>query len=343
MDTPDSEDRKQFAEQLERAAEEQRQAYRVFSDRSKPAEERRIALRSAALRDQDEVAEAIDVIRDGEEDAELRASALHAIDIEVGKREDLIDWVIRLLKDSAEPGELRLAALRVLQQCNFSGPAFNPKRPEYLAVLRTLIDDHVDSLRYRALAILAQNKDEYAQRRLFEGLEDSSKALVPPGKAIQLLGNDIHAEHYPILRDMIQNPPSPEAKQEAVRLLASDPRSTGLLVDILRDKGEKREVRSASAAALRSLAPEELEEQAKQIVLDDGEYDDLRATAISALALLGDQETLDQDTELTGRVEQLSEESPSEDVTRTANRFLRRQRRRREQGDRSDGPRSERG
>jgi len=342
MNSSHSEGRKQYLEQLERAAEEQRQAYRVFSDKSKPVEERRMALRSAALRNQNEVAEAIDVIRDEEEDAELRASALHAIDIEVGKREDLIDWVIRLLRDSAEPAELRLAALRVLQQSNFSGPAFNPKRPEYLAALRTLIDDQVASLRNRALAILAQNKDEYAQRRLLEGLGDSSKALVPPGKAVQLLGYDIHAEHYPILREIVQNPPSPEAKEEAVRLLAADPTSKELLTERLQDKGEARGVRIASAAALQSLAPAEFEEQAKQIVLDDEEYDDLRATAINGLSLFADQEALDQDTELTGRVEQLSEASPSEEVTRTANRFLRRQRRRRERRNRSEDARGER-
>jgi hypothetical protein len=327
MNASDSEGRKQYLEELERAAEEQRQAYRVFSDRSKPAEERRIALRSTALRGQDEVAEAIDVIRDREEDADLRASAVHAIDIEVGKRHDLIDLVIGLLRDSAEPTVLRLAALRVLQQSSFSGRAFNPKRPEYLAALRTVIDDQDASLRQEALQILAQHKDEYAQRRLLEGLEDSSKALIPPGKAIQLLGYDIHAEHYPILRDMVQNPPSPEAKEQAVRLLAADPTSKELLADRLKDKDERREVRNASAAAFQSLAPAEFEEQAKQIVLDDDEYDDLRATAINALTLFADQEALNQDAELTGRVERLREQSPSKEVRRTADRFLRKQRR----------------
>jgi HEAT repeat protein len=320
-----SEYRKQFAEQIERAAEEQRQGYRVFSDRSKPAEERRTALRIAALRDQDEVGEALDLIRDREEDAELRAAAVHAIDDEVGKRDDLIDMMIGLLRDSTEPVVMRLAALRVLQQSSFRAAIFNPKRPEYLAALRAVIDDQDSSLREQALEILAQDKDEYAQRRLLEGLEDPSEALLPPGKAVQLLGYDIHAEHYPILRDMVQNPPSPEAKQEAVRLLASDPTSKELLADILKDKDERREVRNASASALQSLAPVEFEEQAKQIVLDDDEYDDLRATAINALTLFADPEALSQDAELTRRVEELRDASPSEKVASTADRFLSKQ------------------
>jgi hypothetical protein len=343
MDASDSGDRRQYAEQVERAAEEQRQAYRVFSDRSKPAEERRIALNKAVLREQDEVAEALDVIHNTEEDAELRASALHAIDIEVGKRPDLIDMVVGLLGDSAEPEVLRLAALRVLQQISFSGSAFYQKRPEVFDALRAVIDDQDASLRQEALEILAQNYDEYAQRRLLEGLEDSSQALVSPEKAIQLLGYDIHAEHYPILRDIVQNPPSPEAKEEAVRLLAADPTSKELLTALLKDKDERREVRNASAAALQSLAPAEFEEQAKEILYDTEEYNDLRATAINALTLFADQEALDQDPELIGRIEQLREEAPSKEVERTANRFLRRQRRRREQRNRSDGPGRERG
>ena len=333
MDASDSGDRRQYAEQLERAAEEQRQAYRVFSDRTKPAEERRIALNKAVLREHDEVAEALDVVNDTEEDAELRASALYAIDIEVGKRPDLIDMVIGLLRDSTAPEVLRLAALRVLQQISFSGSAFYQKRPEVFDALRAVSDDQDASLRQEALESLAQNYDEYAQRRLLEGLENSRQALVSPEKAIQLLGYDIHAEHYPILRDIVQNPPSPEAKEEAVRLLATDPTSKELLTSLLKDKDERREVRNASAAALKSLAPEEFEEQAKEIVLDDDEYDDIRATAINALTLFADQEALDP--ELIGRVEQLSEEAPSEKVERTANRFLRR---RRERRNRSDGP-----
>jgi HEAT repeat protein len=325
MDTP--EHRRRYTERIERAAEEQREGYRVFSDSSRPAEERRIALhRAAALRSQNEVSEAVAVILDGEEDPALRASALGAIGIEVGKREDLIDMAIDLLRDSDEPGTVRQAALRVLQQSSFRAATFNPKQPEYLDVLRTVIDDSDASLREQALEILAQRKDEYGQRRLLEGLKDPSQALVPPGKAVQLLGYDIHAEHYPILRNMVQNPPSPEAKEEAIRLLAGDPESKELLKSRLKDKEEYRRVRNASAAALQSLAPEEFEEQAKQIVYDPEEYDELRATAINALTLFADRETLNQDADLTGRVEQLRDQASSAEVERTADRFLRKQR-----------------
>jgi HEAT repeat protein len=318
-----SEYRRQFEERLRRAAEEQREGYRAFSDKSKPVHERLMGLENAgALTDEDEVAEAIDVILDREEDAELRAATLLSITFAVSQNPDL---AIGLLSDSAESAGVRAAALQVLQASSFRAAAFRPKRPEYLAALRTIIDEPDASLRQRALEVLAQRKDEYAQRRLLEGLEAPSQALVPPERAVQLLGYDIHAEHYPILRDMVHNPPSPEAKREAVRLLATDTTSKELLMEVLTDKDEYREVRNASASALLSLAPTEFEEQAKQIVLDDDEYDDLRATAMTALTHFADQEALSQDAELTRRVEQLRDQSPSNEVASAAARFLSRQ------------------
>ena len=105
----DSESRRQYAEQIERAAEQRKRDRGVFSDRSKPAEERRMALQSlSALTDEDEVAEAIDNIRDREEDAELRAAALRTISAEVGQRHDLIDFAIDLLRDKTESAVVRL-------------------------------------------------------------------------------------------------------------------------------------------------------------------------------------------------------------------------------------------
>jgi hypothetical protein len=316
-----SEYRRQYAERLRRAAEEQREGYRAFSDKSKPAHERLRGLQSAgALTGRAEVAEAIDTIRDSEEDAELRAEALNPIAVDQDP-----DLAIGLLSDSTEPAVVRLAALQGLQAISFRRAAFSPKRPEYLAVLRTIIDEPNASLRQGALEVLAQHKDEYVQRRLLEGLEDPSQALVPPETAVRLLGYDIHAEHYPILRDMVQNPPSPEAKREAVRLLASDPTSKELLVGVLNDKDEDKEVRKTSASALLALDLAKFEEQARQIVLDDEEYDDLRATAVTALTHFADREALSQDTELTRRVEQLRDQPPSNEVASAADRFLSRQ------------------
>ena len=321
MDIPEY--RKQYAEELEQAAEE-RKGYRdTFSDKSKRPSERRLALESdSALSVQDDVTEAVGIIEDKEEDAELRASAVYSISTAARTNNDLISMLLRLLGDNTEHARVRRAALRVLKQLSFSSAILNQRRPEYLAALRGVIDSEDTSLRELALETLAQEKDEYVQRRLLEGLRDPSRALVPPEKAIQLLGYDVHAEHYPILKEIVQNPPSATAKQEAIRLLAADPSSKELLMDLLRDKKQSRKVRSISATSLQSLAPAEFEAQAREIVLDESEDDALRAASLSALTHFADQEALSEDDELTEQAERLLERAPKKQVGRAAAKYL---------------------
>jgi HEAT repeat protein len=327
-----SEYRKQYEEQLKRAAGPQDRLREVL-DRSKSAADRVSVLESpASTEGPDTVSEAINVARNKDEDLQLRIEALDGISIEVGENHDLIDIVLGLVSDESEPPLLRRATLRLLQQSSFRTILFQPKRAEYLAVLRKIIDDQDAQLRLPAIEILAVAKDEYLQRRLIEGLQDPALALVPPEKALEFLSYDVHAEYYPILREIIENPPSLEAKREAVRLLSSDPTATDVLVHLLRDKGEDEEVRKISAAALQTVAPGEFEAQARQIVLDDEEDDDLRAISISALDYFGDKERLSHDEAFIKQIEQLGsrqagelESSPTE-LQRAADRFISRKR-----------------
>ena len=202
-----SEYRKQVTEELERAAAQQA-GNRDFLDKSKSVSERRTALRPpAASMGEDDITAWVEIILDKGEEPELRASALEAMSNDIGNSHELIDWVLALLSDVSEPREVRWSALRVLQVLSFSSLIFVSKRPEYLATLRSIIDDKDTKLRQQAIEILAKEKDEYVQRRLIDGLEHRTKALIGPAKAIQLLGYDIHAEHYPMLRQMISHPP----------------------------------------------------------------------------------------------------------------------------------------
>jgi hypothetical protein len=281
-------------------------------DKSKPLSERLAALGAATgLKDQGQVSDSIGIIRDRNEDVQLRASALRGISIELAEDADLIDLALALLQDNSEAAEVRKAAFKVLQQSSFSSAVFRTKRAEYLAVLRSLVDDQDEQIRKLAIETLAKEKDEYVQRRLIEGLKEASKALIPVERAVQLLGYDIHSEHYPILKEIVQNPPSTTAKREAVRLLAADPSSKEMLTEILRDKDEYREVRNASAAALQSMAPAEFEDQAKQIVLDDDEYDDIRVACANALDHFANRESLRKDPALKERFEELKEKPVS--------------------------------
>jgi hypothetical protein len=317
-----SEYRKRIAQQLGKAAK-QRGKQQVTVNKAVPAAKRQAAL-PTVIKDAGDVEKAAAILKDAAEDPGLREQVLLRIGTATGKSDALIDLVLGIFRNAAEPAVVRLAAVRVLQQVSFSSQLFQPRRPDYLAALREAMGDAQAEVRERALEILAVKKDEYAQRTLLEGLRTPAAALVAPEKAIQMLGYDVHAEHYAILRDVVQNPPNPAAKEEAVRLLAADAASQELLTSMLGDKGESAEVRKLSAAALRTMAPGEFTEQAKRIVADDDETDDVRAACLTALINAGDQRALRADTAFTRKVQRLRDRSPGA-TRRSAAQFLREQ------------------
>ncbi len=294
---------------------QQQTTFHDLLENSRTAVRRDMALAEhAPPQDDDDLTAAIAVLQDSDADAPLLSAALQVINLNVDERPELIDELLVLLRDTTVPTDVRIAVLNVLQQISFRMVLFPAKRPDYLATLRSIIEDPDTQLRRRAIGILAREKDEYVQRRLIDGLERRSKALVPAAKAIQFLGYDVHAEYFPILRRIVGHPPNRAAKREAVRLLAADSSSTDLLLTILKDKSESPDVRRISAIALQSVAPDQLEEQARRIILDDDEDDQLRAVSINALTYFANPAALSQDDELTRRVEQLREESGSRNV-----------------------------
>jgi FOG: HEAT repeat len=319
-----SEYRKQVTEELQRQTESQ-PGYHEFLDKSNSLSQRQEALAAGTKSlTEAELDDTINIIRDQEEEPELRASAIRSVGRDIGNRDETINLLLELLKDKTEPREVRIAALQVLLMLAFISPLFMSKRPEFLAALRSVVEDPDTTVRQAAIEILALEKDEYVQRRLNEGLDDPSKALVSPEKAVQMLGQDVHAELYPRLREMIQNPPSPAAREEAVRLLAGDPNSKELLVNLVRDKDEDLKVRTLSAAALQSLDPVEFTDQAKQIVLDDTEDEDLRLTGLTGLTHFGDQPSLIPDLEFMKGLERLRNESTSDQLKEAIDRYLNR-------------------
>ncbi len=123
--------------------------------------------------------------------------------------DESLQSLLTVLRDRDEPIKVRLAALAALQAASFSVVAFESCRSDYIATLRAIADDPDPELRQRVLGILAREKDGFAQKKLLEGLEDPEKALVPPEKALQLLGYDVHAEAYGSRARSSANPPNP--------------------------------------------------------------------------------------------------------------------------------------
>ena len=250
-----------------------------------------------------------------------RVAALAEVPLAVCESDKDLQATLNVLRNQDEPIEVRLASLQSLQAASFSVIAFESCRADYIATLRKVATDPNPELRQRVLGILAREKDGFAQKKLLEGLQNPTKALVPPEKALQLLSYDIHSEAYSVARKVVENPPNEDAKREALRLLAADAKSAPLFEKLLRDKNENAEIRQISAAALQALKPEKLQSNARDILLDDSDYDDIRATSLTALTQFGDAEAVAKDQTLKKHVGKMSEKGGAK-VKRSARQFM---------------------
>jgi hypothetical protein len=213
-----------------------------------------------------------------------RLSAIDAARFDATSRPEVIASLLAVLANRDDNPAVRRATLGALRENTFRVAAFRQYAPQYLSTLRGIVDDPDQQLRERVLEVLALEKDEYAQRLLVDGLEDPTVALVAPQRALQLLGYDLHAEHYRLLRDLAGRATDPPVRNTALRLLAADGESADLFARILEDRSEDVGARALSGIALNSLAPAKFSSLAEDIVLDDTDDDDLRATLLTALS-----------------------------------------------------------
>jgi hypothetical protein len=264
---------------------------------------------------------AMSVATNARKPVEERVAALAEVPLAVGESEENVQAVLNVLRNRDEPLEVRLAALQTLQAATFSAADFESWRGDYIAALREVADDPDPELRQRVLGILAREKDGFAQKKLLEGLQMPEKALVPPEKALQLLSYDVHAEAYPVAREIVSQSPNDDARREALRLLAADASAAPVFEKILRDKREATDLRQMSAAALHAIKPDKLQEYARAIVLDDSEDDELQATSLTALTQFGDRGAVASDEALLARVDRLKKEAPAK-IKQVARRFL---------------------
>jgi len=250
-----------------------------------------------------------------------RVAAMSDATLAVCEDDQALQSMLTVLRDQKEPTEVRLAALASLQAASFSVVAFESCRSDFTAALRAVMDDPDAELRQRVLGLLMREKDGAAQKRLIAGLENPAKALLPPEKALQLLGYDPHADAYRLARKIVKDPPNETAKREALRLLGADSSARPVFEKILRDKKEAPEYRRISASALHAIAPDVLQKHAREIVLDSSESEDLQAASLTAIAQFGDADTISGDAELMKRVGRMRS-GASTKVKLTAKRLL---------------------
>jgi hypothetical protein len=288
---------------------------KVAKKKSKPARRRSASPMMAAQH-------AVTVATSPRYSVKERTAAAAETPLAVCENEKDMEAMLAVVRNADEPVKVRLAALQSLQAASFSVLAFETCRGDYIATLRKVADDPDPELRQRVLGLLAREKDGYAQKKLLEGLHDPAKALLPPEKALQLLSYDVHADAYAAARAIVKKPPNEMARREALRLLAADATAAPMFEKLMRDKNELREIRQISASALSALRPERLQKTAREILLDKSDYDDIKATSLTALTQFGDEQALTKDKALLTSVDRFRSGKTSAKYKQTARRFL---------------------
>jgi hypothetical protein len=250
-----------------------------------------------------------------------RANAIAAVPLEEEGLSARVPELFATLRNRAEPLRVRTAALQALAALDFLPTRFEPFRAEYKQALRDVATDPEAELRESALELLAIDKDPYAQELLANGLKRPKDALVSEAKAIQFLGYDDHGEYVPLVRK-VYNRAKGAAREEALRVLATDPQSETLFARLLKDKSETTSVRSLSASGLQGLNPEAFEKIARTIVGDDDEDHAIRAASLAALAHGREAREKPVDPKLVETVQRLGETTRSTTLRASARRFL---------------------
>jgi hypothetical protein len=250
-----------------------------------------------------------------------RANAIATVPLEEEDLPTRVPEVIATLRNREEPLRVRVAALQALAALDFLPERFEPFRAEYKQALRDVATDPEPELRESALELLAVEKDSYAQELLATGLRRPKEALVSEAKAIQFLGYDDHGEYVPLVREIYERARG-AAREEALRVLATDPQSEQLFARLLKDKSETKSVRRLSASGLQSLNPDAFEKSARKIVADEDEDNDIRAASLAALAHGRETREKPADPKLVETVQKLSETTRSTALRASARRFL---------------------
>jgi hypothetical protein len=226
-----------------------------------------------------------------QEPERLRVAAVAQLAPLLERDAEALDRLIHLLADETEAVSVRAAALTMLKAAAFHVRAFASRRPRYIAALRSAAAAEDPMLRQRALGVLARERDAPTLDKLEDGLRHPARALVPLDKALQLLSYDTKRDLHDVLVKTIADPPTPEAKQQALRNLAAEGKSKRILERVLRDKTDSKENRIIAMAGVQSLAPEVFSEIASDIVADPSEDESVRTAGLVAAATFGGGKT----------------------------------------------------
>lgn len=296
---------------------------RNFIEATDPAALRTSLEEIPFIREPDAVAKAMGLFLDKEQDVDIRTLAVQKSAVFIAGDAIYITDCLRVLADEAEPASLRKSVLLVLFAFNFSSPVFRSLRSDFMVILRGLLDSPSAELRALAAEELAVNKDEVVQNRLLNGLKGLERPVVPKAKAIQLLSYDAHADYYPVVRQLLQDPDTNKAaKVEAIHALAFDPESKPLLAALFNDRKQAKEIRMSSAVAFQAAHPDEFIELAKPVIVDEKEGKDIRAVSLNALMHHRNAGAVYNDEQFLEKVSQIKDLKSTRELKKLSGQYL---------------------
>jgi hypothetical protein len=294
--------------EIENAAKLSDASLKIFFDVAQTPEARLSAFKlTGTFNKEEELAQALALFRNKEEDPRIRAAAINGLVQHANTDDALLHELVAVLQDENAHPAMRAAALSVLQGNTFSSPVFGAVQPAYNNALRTLVDSYNKDLQSTAIEYLALDRDEYVQRRLIDGLENPDKKIAAPEVAIHLLSYDLHADHFPLLRKIVENPPNQLSKKEALRSLAADAGSADLLFKTLNNATEDAETRHVCAVALQNMNPasKELAGSYKKILTDSAEDKGLKTALLNTLTFSAQGNILDDDADFQQKLDEV--------------------------------------
>jgi hypothetical protein len=299
-------------------------AAEVFLDRSRPEDERAAAVAGVdALFRDNQIAAALQLLRDPGQPPRLRAIALHLTQDRIDRDDTLVTDLLSWVRDPGTPRELRHEAQTVFRSLMFSSLAFHARRPEFMQILRDLTADAELEVRDWALAFLAAHGDDFAQRQLIACLKSPGKGPLPTARCVQLLGANLHGDFLPALDEVLRQPSDLAARVAALRLLGGYPPSRPEILRLLADARQPDEIRAAVLATLAANDPDHFPVYSLPIVVDEEASAALRVYAIQSVAQRRGGRPKRAADGFDAAVRKLAETSSSAAVQRAARQYLR--------------------
>ena len=170
------------------------------------------------------------------------------------------ETALERLADPKESADVRLAAIKLLQQKQFFSSVAAEWRPAFVDALRAAVRDRKVRAGGTGSAVAVQgSRDAGVAAR---GDPQPAKALVPLNEALRLLSTDVHADVVDVAKKVTDTPQLRKNKAafvQAVRILAADPSSVGKLQDVLANDAYAMDARRVAATALSHLSPDALQ------------------------------------------------------------------------------------